>query len=198
MNNLYLDVNNLRNKLTNFNDNVAKYREKLDEIFQKNSEVSNFWFDNNVEPFKTMLEKDFNVFFAQCDNLKKQIESINSFCDNLESTIKLYMDINGLSSIRYNKNVVNNACGYLGETKKSINEAERFVRSMYIPSDVSISGRIRNIMNDVNESEIDEILEKLKGVSNGINDVVANSKSEIATLNVSEIDSSICEFRYKY
>ncbi len=197
MNNLNLNVSNIRKNCELTKSAILKYKENMSTYFTSLGNVDTVWKDNNTEFFIKKVNKDKIAYLDQVSSMNKNLIAIEDFCADLEIVFSRNLNISTLNNVRYLQQATQNAQNILDECRKGIVNLKNKFASMYVPYESGYESTIKNMMSDIDEREIISLKSKIDNTIDGINESIRTSQATIGSIELSEIDQNVCNFRYK-
>lgn len=196
MEDLYLKLDSLRIGTENTKQAINDFLEQMDIYYNDIMNLKDCWKDRNTQPFLDFVNGEkFNID-EHIKTLNKRLFVIDSFSDELEKVVGPYFNVGKVNKIRYSKETVAKAIGYLHEASTGIENAKTKVAGLVIPTSCTCSSQIRNLLSDVNDTELIQTEKKIDRLIRDITSVIESSKDNMSQIVDTIIDNNVVEENY--
>ena len=153
---LYIDYNSVNSKTGDLAFYIQNYEKCINESCYNLQKTDYCWHDKNQEVFVNCVKKMKYDIYEQIKLLKKYASFINTFYNDVRSTIINNFDYNYVTKIIYDTDYANKAIEALNSVIKRLDWINREMPSCIVPSDYpykklidSITGTTFPYCNDV-------------------------------------------------
>lgn len=197
MNNLVLNISEVKKENENVKLKIEDYLDNLDTYITGILKVDGCWNDKNTNVFIKLVNDEKEKFNEHAQSVLNYVDFIDSFCDDLQTSLNNKLDGVLLTKIQYYSNLVDSSFEFLDYASSFLDEAILDHANLQIPSSCSSYSDIKNIFNNVKSEQISDTKSDVNDCKGKLARVINEYKEKSNEKTFLEIDENICELQYK-
>lgn len=197
MNNLVLNISEVKKENENVKLNIEDYLESLETYITGILKVDGCWNDKNTDVFIKLVNEEKDKFNEHAQSLLDYVDFIDDFCDDLQTSLNIKLDGSLLTKVQYYSSLVDSSFEFLDYASSFLDEAIIDHANLQVPSSCNSSSDIRNLFSNIKSNEISDTKSDVNDCKEKLVKVINEYKEKSNEKKFLEIDENICELHYK-